>query len=101
MYCPEAEGLGRTSEVCGSSSGMYGLRGHSKMRYEAGDCTVVIIVKNDVLKVFFHIFDENQSTKDYIYRSHALLGACACNSTGRKYAPISEMRLITIMTFLE
>ena len=38
------------------------------------------------------------------YRSRALLGACAYNSTGRKYAPISEMRLITniiIMTFLE
>ena len=28
------------------------------------------------------------------YRSRALLGACAYNSTGRKYAPISEMRLI-------
>ena len=40
----------------------------------------------------------------YNYRSLALLGACAYNSTGRKYAPISEMRLIThviIMTFLE
>ena len=38
------------------------------------------------------------------YRSRALLGACTCNSTGRKYAPISEMCLIThiiIMTFLE
>ena len=38
------------------------------------------------------------------YRSRALLGACAYNSTGRKYAPISEMRLIThiiIKTFLE
>ena len=30
-----------------------------------------------------------------LYRSRALLGACAYNSTGRKYAPISEMRLIT------
>ena len=29
-----------------------------------------------------------------VYRSRALLGACAYNSTGRKYAPISEMRLI-------
>ena len=29
-----------------------------------------------------------------IYRSRVLLGACAYNSTGRKYAPISEMRLI-------
>ena len=29
------------------------------------------------------------------YRSRALLGACAYNSTGRRYAPISEMRLIT------
>ena len=29
------------------------------------------------------------------YRSCALLGACAYNSTGRKYAPITEMRLIT------
>ena len=35
------------------------------------------------------------------YRSRTLLGACTYNSTGRKYAPISEMRLITIMTFLE
>ena len=38
------------------------------------------------------------------YRSRVLLGACAYNSTGRKYGPISEMRLITnilIMTFLE
>ena len=30
-----------------------------------------------------------------VYRSRALLGACAYNSTGRKYAPISKMRLIT------
>ena len=29
------------------------------------------------------------------YCSHALLGTCAYNSTGRKYTPISEMRLIT------
>ena len=40
----------------------------------------------------------------YEYRSGTLLGACAYNSTGRKYAPISEVRLILniiIMTFLE
>ena len=28
------------------------------------------------------------------YHSRALLGACAYNSTGRKYVPISEMHLI-------
>ena len=40
----------------------------------------------------------------HVVPSRALLGACAYNSTGRKYAPISEMRLIMnilIMTFLE
>ena len=45
-----------------------------------------------------HIISEN---RQFNYRSRALLGACAYNSTGRKYAPISEMRLIMNMTFLE
>ena len=30
-----------------------------------------------------------------VYRSRALLGPCAYNFTGRKYAPISEMHLVT------
>ena len=36
-----------------------------------------------------------------IYRSRAVFGACAYNSTGRKYAPISEMRLITNTIIIE
>ena len=35
------------------------------------------------------------TSPNYTYRSRALLGACSYNSTGRKYVPISEMRLIT------
>ena len=35
-----------------------------------------------------------KQTKIQMYRSCALLGTCAYNSTGRKYAPMSEMRLI-------
>ena len=30
-----------------------------------------------------------------LYCSRLLLGACTCISTGRKYAPISEVRLIS------
>ena len=65
-------------------------------------CVPMLIIKlEDVLDKEMYMYVWQLSN---VYRSRALLGACAYNSTGRKYAPISEMRLITniiIMTFLE
>ena len=58
---------------------------HSGKVCENYDYTVVVVIFDD------SIIEVPQLE----YRSRALLGTCTYNSTGRKYAPISEMRLIT------